>query len=263
MTPKRLENCLRDLQQLPPLSDVAEKINLTERFMLLDVIMKFDSQGLKYLKRIAGKGESGGSNPFADNVLDDIDWGPALRNANRWYDRVVAAMRDKDRVSRTKKFGQIEAESKTMKKKLVKGGLVILYIGGKKNAKAKGETLGNLLITMLLPAAEKVQQAEDRARQIQDNLIVAFALAWYQRDHGRYPKKLAALAPKYLKQVPQDRFSGEPLIYRPTDKGYLLYSVEVNGKDEGGRGNEDDPKGDDLSVRMPLPKLRGPEENRK
>jgi hypothetical protein len=39
-------------------------------------------------------------------------------------------------------------------------------------------------------------------------------------------------------------------------KGYLLYSVGVNRKDEGGRGYEDDPPGDDLTVRMPLPKLR-------
>ena len=46
------------------------------------------------------------------------------------------------------------------------------------------------------------------------------------------------------------------MIYRPTDTGYLLYSVGINGKDDDGRGHLDDPVGDDLVVRMPLPKVQ-------
>jgi hypothetical protein len=68
--------------------------------------------------------------------------------------------------------------------------------------------------------------------------------------------KLEALAPKYLAEVPGDLFSGKPLIYRPSEKGYLLYSVGVNGQDDQGRSYDDDPPGDDLVVRMPLPELR-------
>jgi hypothetical protein len=64
------------------------------------------------------------------------------------------------------------------------------------------------------------------------------------------------LAPKYLKRIPSDLFSGQALIYRPNEDGYLLYSVGVNGKDEDGRGHDDEPAGDDLSVRIPLPELR-------
>ena len=102
----------------------------------------------------------------------------------------------------------------------------------------------------------KVQKGWDRVQQAQDNLHLAFALAWYQRDHGRYPKKLDELAPKYVRAIPGDVFSGKPLIYRPNEKGYLLYSVGYNGKDDGGRSYDDDPPGDDLVVRMPLPKPR-------
>jgi len=91
---------------------------------------------------------------------------------------------------------------------------------------------------------------------VQRNLQVAFALAAYQREHGRYPKTLAALAPRYIAEVPLDLFSDRALIYRPSGNGYLLYSVGPNGKDEDGRDFESDPPGDDLSVRMPLPKPR-------
>jgi hypothetical protein len=117
--------------------------------------------------------------------------------------------------------------------------------------------VGDILIARLIPAVHKVELAADRRGQVQDNLTLAFALAWHKADKGRYPKKLDELAPKYLKDIPQDVFSGKALIYRPSEKGYLLYSVGVNGKDDAGRGPADRPQGDDLSVRMPLPALRG------
>ena len=78
-------------------------------------------------------------------------------------------------------------------------------------------------------------------------------MAAYRKDNGRYPAKLADLAPTYLADVPGDVFSGKELIYKPTEKGYLFYSVGQNGKDEGGHWYDDDPPGDDPRVRMPLP----------
>jgi len=123
-------------------------------------------------------------------------------------------------------------------------------------AKMTGKAIADLLVSRMMPAAAKIQNADDRWSQVQRNLYVAFALALYQRDHGRYPAKLDELAPKYLTKVPDDVFAAKPLIYRPAEKGYLLYSVGDNGKDEGGRWRDDDPPGDDLRVRMPLPELK-------
>jgi hypothetical protein len=119
-----------------------------------------------------------------------------------------------------------------------------------------GKQIGQIMITLLMPAVRKVQQAHDRSEQIQRNLHVAFALACYRREHGRYPDKLDALAPAYLKNVPQDMFAGAALIYRPTEKGFLLYSIGANERDDEGRGYGDDPPADDLNVRVPLPELR-------
>ena len=55
---------------------------------------------------------------------------------------------------------------------------------------------------------------------------------------------------------PGDLFSGQALIYKPAEKGYLFYSVGVNGKDDEGRWYNDKPSGDDPGVRMPLPPLK-------
>jgi hypothetical protein len=94
----------------------------------------------------------------------------------------------------------------------------------------------------------------DRADQTQRNLHIAFALAAFRAEHGRYPAKLDDLAPKYLPTVPNDLFADKPLIYRSSEHGYLLYSVGPNGKDDGGKTCEVDPQCDDLRVRMPLDK---------
>ena len=92
--------------------------------------------------------------------------------------------------------------------------------------------------------------------QVEANLHVAFAMAAYRADNARYPEKLADLSPKYLATVPGDLFNGKPLIYKPSEKGYLFYSVGANGKDDEGRWYDDDPPGDDPGVRMPLPALK-------
>ncbi|HVC99242.1 MAG TPA: hypothetical protein VND64_36595 [Pirellulales bacterium] len=66
-------------------------------------------------------------------------------------------------------------------------------------------------------------------------LICELALAQYIADHGGPPKDLADLVPRYLPEVPEDPFSGRPLVYRTEPTGYVLYSVGQNGLDDGGQ----------------------------
>jgi hypothetical protein len=250
---KRVESYLRDLQKLPPLPPVADNVDLGERLFFLDSLMMIDRHGMRYLEGLTAVGKAKEANPMGDLLLKGIDWDPALQNGNKLYDRMAAAMREKDRGSRQKKLEQIDADMKALKAKVVSPEDLSKFLFG--DASARGKAVGDMMICLVVPAVLKVHDAGERIRQEYDNLLLAFALAWYQRGHGRYPKKLDELAPKYLAQVSSDLFSGKPLIYRPSKNGYLLYSVGVNGKDEEGRGREDDPPGDDLSVRMPLPKL--------
>jgi hypothetical protein len=79
-------------------------------------------------------------------------------------------------------------------------------------------------------------------------LLIDLALAEYRSKHGAYPKELAALVPEVLKELPVDPFSEKPLVYRLTDKGYVLYSVGPNGVDDGGKPDpvNPDPDNDDV-----------------
>jgi hypothetical protein len=257
---KQTKDCLRDLQGLPPVPALADRVNLGERFLFLDTVMMINRHGLEYLEGISAGRKPRAPRAKAQDTLAGVDWDPALRNANRWYDRLASAMRLQDRAAREKQFNRIDEELKGLKASLrtsgdLPGDLLKAVAAEGTAAKARGKLIGDLLISLLMPAIRKVQQAGDRIEQVQRNLHVAFALAAYQREHGNYPKTLDALAPKYLPHVPPDLFSGKALVYHPSEKGYLLYSVGVNGRDEQGRSYDDDPPGDDLPVRMPLPPL--------
>jgi hypothetical protein len=81
--------------------------------------------------------------------------------------------------------------------------------------------------------------------------MIHTALGAHFADEKKYPEKLTGLVPKYLKQHPDDSFSGKAMVYRRTDNGYPLYSVGPNGKEDGGSLLTDEPRGDDIGVRVP------------
>jgi hypothetical protein len=252
---KQLQECLRDLQKLPPMPALVDKIGLCERFTFLDVVMMLAREGPESLEGLSG-GPPKKADPQVKQNWEKINWDPALSSGNRWFDRIAAAMRIKDRRAREKQLDQIEFELKALRAKTGDPAkLAAALLLATDPPKALGSMIGDVLVCLLVPAVRKVQSAWDRTEQQQHNLHLVFALAAYRGDHGRYPAKLSELAPKYLAQVPDDLFSGKALIYQPVEGGYLLYSVGVNGRDEGGRWQDDDPPGDDLRVRVPLPKL--------
>jgi hypothetical protein len=254
---KQVQERLKDLQALSPLPPMADKIDLGERFMFLDSLQLVRRGGLGMLEGLAGGPPPKKPDADGEKFLARIDWAPALRTGNLWYDRLAAALRVKDRPGREKALDKIEADLKTLKADAVEGmNLLKLLLGKDAPEKKVGQSIGNILVGLMMPAARKVHGAYDRFEQVHRNLQVAFALAAFRSDNGRYPAKLDELAPKYLAEVPGDLFSGRALIYRPEEKGYLLYSVGVNGKDDGGRWLDDDPPGDDPRVRMPLPELK-------
>ena len=73
--------------------------------------------------------------------------------------------------------------------------------------------------------------------EVQRRLIItAIALERYRGKHGSYPKTLPELAPEFLKTPPIDFMDGQLLRYRlAADGHFLLYSVSLDGVDNGGK----------------------------
>ena len=61
------------------------------------------------------------------------------------------------------------------------------------------------------------------------------AVERFRRDHDeRMPADLQELVPTYLERLPIDPYTGQAMRYRALERGYTVYSVGPNGRDDGG-----------------------------
>ena len=66
--------------------------------------------------------------------------------------------------------------------------------------------------------------------------VTILALQRYKADKDSYPDDLQELVTAgYLGQLPDDVYSGKPLVYRKTADSFILYSFGENFKDDGGK----------------------------
>jgi len=259
LTPAQIARMRADLDKLPPLPKMVDKINVAERFMYLDCVGMVARDGIRSISGLSG-GMAGSNKPegMFDSLMDavarvGVDWDHVLRMGNPWYDRMVEAFNKRTRAERQAAFhkingdiGKLATEAKDWKSQ------GLLMLSGPRYATS--ERMGQIFVALLLPAVSTASNAEDRATMQFDLTRLAFALAAYHADRGTYPAKLADLVPKYVAEVPKDMFNAAELHYRLEVGGYLLYSVGVNGKDDGGKGVDDRKEGedwDDLAVRVP------------
>jgi hypothetical protein len=254
---QELNECRRDLDRLAPMPPLADCVEHLERLVFVDVVVVVQRDGERALEQL-GAAMLKDQVPSVDadrlpRPIANVDWYVTMRVGNRWYDRVVAAMRRASGAARDAEFARIDAELKAIGERGDTAANIQHYLNNAgADTEARGKQIAEALVHLLMPGFVKVSQNGDRHDQWQRNLRVAFALAAYQRDHSRYPETLASLVPNYLPEVPFDLFSSKALIYRPGEGGYLLYSVGVNRRDDQGHSWEDDPPGDDLAIRMPL-----------
>ena len=92
-----------------------------------------------------------------------------------------------------------------------------------------------LLSGMLLPSYSRIVVREASTRSLIDLATTALAVERFRHQRGQFPTTLAELTPEFLEMVPRDPFDGAPIRYRVLAKGYVVYSVDVDGHDDGGR----------------------------
>jgi len=86
-----------------------------------------------------------------------------------------------------------------------------------------------------LPSALR-QHACTRAKLM--SAAACVAAMRYKNDKGKWPTTLDDLVPSYIDTVPTDPFTGKALIYRQREGGIVVYSVGLNGTDDGGSGSD-------------------------
>ena len=249
---------LSNLKTLASPASVVEKLNTAERFMYLDSVCAVAS-GRVGLSELAGDGSGeafGWIARFASAVL--VNWDVSLRMGNQWYDRLVAAANLPTHAQRNEAFAEINADTRKLSAEL-RTTKTALY-GLLAPRAVISRQLGNVFVSLLLPAVSSAMDAENRSTALTRLNTLSLALTVYRTEHGDYPESLSELENEF-DDLPTDPFSGETFRYRREDDGFVIYSVGPNLRDNDGKVYylDETPEGrganrqewDDFRIRFP------------
>jgi hypothetical protein len=88
---------------------------------------------------------------------------------------------------------------------------------------------------LMLPAFSLAGNRRDEAVARLALARGGLAIDLFHRRNRRYPEALAEVEGILSQSLPTDPFSGQALRYHRQGSGYVLYSVGVNGRDDGGQ----------------------------
>jgi hypothetical protein len=231
---------LRELRNLPALTSMAELLETQERFGFLDLV-HCSARDEKVLRDLLETAKCPSlSTAMLGYRADKVDWDAILRMSNEQLDKAVAAARSPTSRERSKSFDALARERSAMQAELAHPG---------KRASLT-RLIGDRLVLLFLPDFDSFRTAQDYQRTRATLNELAFALTAYRAEHGACPERLDMLAPQYIREVPRDVFTEQPLRYEPQPGGFVLYSVGVNGIDENGREQYSTPPGDDVALRI-------------
>jgi len=87
----------------------------------------------------------------------------------------------------------------------------------------------------LLPGLEAVFLKRASLAAIFDTIRLGAACRIHRIRHGEWPESLGRLVPDILEDLPLDPFTGDPYVYRRGGRGFIVYSLGSNRRDDGGR----------------------------
>lgn len=199
-----------DLRSLAPFPRAAGSFETT-RFYALDSVCAASQGNL----------EQGTDSLWARMQRALCDWDEVLRRINDHFDRAVLVGRLARGPKRTSLLSELDNEIQQAWKAKEKRG-------------ASTDGVYGTFLGLSAPAYAAVLASEDRAAATLRVAEVALALAAYRADHDRYPDTLSDLVCSYFEEVPMDPCGEGELVYRLEGSGYSLYSVGVDGEDDGG-----------------------------
>jgi hypothetical protein len=175
-----------------------------------------------------------------------VQWDEPLKLGNEWHDRLVRIAQMDDPREQSAELDAFDKDLHALLAKIkehpTRTGFYFYPRRFPTNLTSRA------LVGLFLPALDACIGAGHYLESYRSMFDLALALAEYRAVHDDYPSTLQKLIPKYIKQIPADDFSGSEFAYRKTDDGYHLYSLGKNGRDDGGKTQDEDEDADDVVV---------------
>jgi hypothetical protein len=108
------------------------------------------------------------------------------------------------------------------------------------NKQVESMVKGNIFLSIWAPGVVVVHKTSYRVRADVQSVPIIIAALRFKIDKGQYPEDMAELQRfGYIKEIPIDPFSDQPLVYKRTEDNFTLYSVGLNLIDDGGQVYQD------------------------
>ncbi len=220
VTGEEAKRFLEELRGLPPVPELAEVIDKSERLAGLSELSALAKYGTAW-----ASGHSGGGVPPVGGVLGDgvlpVNFEQYMRDTNHLWNMTVSAFRMKTCVGMKNALAAAEKEQTRL------SGSSGLRVG-------VAASVASLLTTMMAIPSKSLAFLEQESRIRFQLAELGLVLAMDREARGGYARSLADVAAAERAGLDQDFFSGGMLVYRREGKGYVLYSVGPNGVDDGG-----------------------------
>lgn len=139
---------------------------------------------------------------------------------------------------------------------LWRGGFTAENVEALRKLQKEARSWNTAMLKTLMPSIERACVLMMRSETSHRAAQLVYAVHLFKAWNERLPESLSDVKELVNADATVDPFSGEAFVYRTVKAGFTVYSVEVNGKDDGGRHNPDgrmpEVKGDDR-VYWPVP----------
>jgi hypothetical protein len=232
ITPSKMKHLFQEvkaLAPLPPLVDVVKMERLASLDSALGIVIEAQS------------GERAQNVPVASScTFTKFDPNVYLHEINRLIDAVDEGLRQNSFAAGRRRVLQIrevwmksvEDEARRLNTKW--GKLRLIWMTPRQRRETKSRLQVTPIVGTTLKIVEHIVNAEACRFAWVSLCETSIALEEFHYNHGRYPENLEVLCPKYLIRIPPDSFCEAPIVYRREGAGYLLYSVGMDGVDNGG-----------------------------
>ena len=236
LTDEQLEGIATTLDANPDESTLPEAIAVGERAVFLDNLQQAHRFSLRPPRGMPP--DFPGLYAIAQAAAPGFDLAAALRRVNvrwdAWFTRIPPGVDEA-----AAHFAAIEAElegGREAREALLRVPPTAGTPGSIELAQAVADdlcALGAGAFAFNFRTAREVEAGEPIAR-------AAVAAARFRAATGSLPDTLDELVPRFLEALPPDPFRPGPLRYALTDDGFTVWSVGVDGVDDGGTSRVDD-----------------------
>ncbi|MGI9519955.1 MAG: hypothetical protein ACR2NP_23070 [Pirellulaceae bacterium] len=237
MSREQLDDYREFIAAWPVNSDLAKRVDLAERFMCLDVLQNASVHGgnaILYGLQGSGLDSNDWQMMVLNLVLSSTDMGQAMRTSNQWYDKGVESLQLTSPRERYEACNELFEEVEALEVELVDPASAVWTLLS--SPKARGKMVGKFMVATFFPGLQQVNNLEFRMQLKSQLMEVACLIEAYRKEIGSYPSSLQELEEQFgSAELLNDPLNDQQLNYQTTDTGYLLFSIGVDGEDNGGR----------------------------